>query len=268
MLVDLIEAELERQAAERKPTTRIGAHNAGACARKLWFAVNGYKGEPMQGRAIAIFDIGNRVEDAILEFLESAGVAHIRGTREQDAVELPELGGKVVPDFMFEHGGETIIGEIKSMSDFAFQRAERGEVDEQYLAQVECYMRAFQTRRALLVAYRKETSHICEVLVERDDDRWAKVQANVALARQSAIPDRPYKLQVDCEDCGGSGKTPAKGLPHKACNGTGRLPYGPIIPRFPCGYCAYKGDCWGELAQAFDAKGRPVWRLVGDGEAA
>ncbi len=263
MLVDLIDAAMDKQAAERAPTTRIGAHNVGQCVRKLWYTVHEYPSvDALSGRALRVFDMGNRVEDAILDFLVSADVAHIRGVRDQDAVYVDELGGRVVPDFMFEHEGEQIVGEIKSMSDFAFDRAERGQIDDQYLWQVEVYMRAFDTQRALLIAYRKETSHLAEVLVERSDERWEAIKAAVQTARGDAVPDRPYQLAVDCEDCGGSGKTPAKGLAHKACNGTGRLPYGPIIPRFPCGYCGFRVSCWGELKQTFDPKGRPVWQVV------
>lgn len=268
MLVDAIMDALDKAAAEREQSSRIGAHNVGTCPRKLWYTVHGYKGEPLGGRALAVFDLGNRVEDAIMAFLEQAEVAHIRAARKQDAVYVEELGGRVVPDFLFEVDGETIVGEVKSMSDFAFARAERGEVDEQYLCQVEVYMRAFNTQRGLLVAYRKETSHLAEVLVERDDARWERIKANVAQACADTPPERPYTLAIDCEDCGGSGKTPAKGLAHKACNGTGRIPYGPIIPRFPCGYCQYREECWGALEMVMDPKGRPVWRLTGDGAAA
>lgn len=262
MLVDVIDAAMDKQAAERQQTNKIGAHNVGQCVRKLWYTVHGYPGEALNGRALRVFDLGNRVEDAILEFLVKADVVHIRGTREQDAVYVDEIGGRVVPDFMFEHAGEQLVGEIKSMSDFAFDRAERGYVDDSYLWQMEVYMRAFNTQRALLVAYRKETSHLTEVLVARDDARWEKIKAAVQAARADDPPARPYEAITDCEDCGGSGKTPAKGLPHKACNGTGVVPYGPHIPRFPCGYCAFKDHCWGKLTQAFDPKGRPVWKMV------
>jgi len=263
MLVDQIMSGLERKAADRQPTRRIGAHNVGSCVRKLWYTVHGYPTEALSGRTIALFDLGDRVEDAVMEFIERSGVAHVRGRRDQDKVAVPEIGGgNVVADFFFEHEGEQLVGEIKSMSDFAYARAERGEIDEQYLCQVEVYMRAYNTRRAVIIAYRKETSHICEVVVERDDDRWARIKMNATLACSDDLPPRPYQPAVDCEECGGTGKTPAKGLAHKACDGTGKLPYGPIIPRFPCGYCGFREPCWGELKQTFDVKGRPVWRVV------
>ncbi len=261
MIVEKIEAALAQSAREREDWAKIGASNAGQCARKLWYTVHGYKPEPLQGRALAVFALGDAVEGEVIALLEKSGVAHIRATREQDAILLPEIGGRVVPDFLAEVDGELLIGEVKSMSNFAFARAERGEIDETYLAQVECYMRAFDCRRSVVICYRKETSHLCEVVVERDDQRWAAIQANVALARGPVCPERPYQLQVACESCGGTGRTPAKGLPHKACGGTGREPGGPFIPNFPCGYCGHKASCWGLLEMVVDDD-RPRWGRV------
>jgi CRISPR/Cas system-associated exonuclease Cas4 (RecB family) len=267
MLIEKIESHLAEVAKGREPWTRIGASNAGQCPRKLWYTVHGFTPEPLQPRALRVFDLGDRIEDALISWLQDAGVDHVRCTREQDKVLLPEIGGNVVPDFFFEAGGELLVGEIKSMSGGArarggFARAERGEIDESYLAQVECYMRAFGTARALFLCYCKDTSHLCEVLVERSDDRWEAIKANVALARGDATPDRPYSLTVDCRGCAGTGRTPTGRQAHKACAGTGREPGGPYIPNFPCGYCGFKAECWGRLEMVVSDDGKPKWRLA------
>ena len=54
------------------------------------------------------------------------------------------------------------------------------------------------------------------------------------------------------------GLTPKAGRLHKACGGTGKRDV-PIIPKFPCGYCAFKSSCWGKLTQTIDADGSPAW---------
>lgn len=267
MLVDKILEHVTAKAANRPRSTSIGAYNVGRCRRLLWYHIRPeYETEPMQGRAELVFDLGDRIEDALMRFIAESGVAHVRLAREQDKTFLAEIGGNVWPDFFFEHeiDGKTqlVVGEIKSMADYSFERAEKGDLDESYLAQVECYMRAFDTQYALVLCYRKETSHLHEVIVERDDQRWAKVLMNVALARSETIPDRPYKLQELCEGCKGTGLTPTGRQAHKACGGTGKLAGGPYIPNFPCGYCSHKLNCWGELEMTVNDYGKPRWRLA------
>lgn len=266
MLVDKIMAHLTEVAKNRQPIDKIGAHNAGQCPRKLWYTVHGYTPEPLQARALLVFDLGDRVEDALIRWLEETGVAHVRCTRDQDKTPLPELGGNVVPDFVFESELDgkpaMLVGEIKSMSGYGFARAEQGELDDAYLAQVECYMRAFDAPAALVLCYAKDTSHLHEILVRRSDERWEAVKRNVALARGDALPPAPYDLESACRGCGGSGLTPTGRQAHKACGGTGLEPGGPFIPNFPCGYCGYKSQCWGQLEMDVTRDGKPRWRLA------
>jgi hypothetical protein len=262
MLVEMIETFLTARAAAKETKAQLGAHNAGQCPRKNWYLLHGYTPEPFQARTISVFDLGNRVEDSILEALVEAAAGAVRRSTEDDKRFVEELGGRVVPDAFLTNGDETVIVEVKSMSDFAFDRLERGEIDQSYLDQVEVYLRAFAATKGILLGYRKQTSHIAEKLIYRDDIRWARIKANVRLAQADVCPERPYQLREDCSECGGSGKTPGKGLPHKACGGTGRLPGGPAIPSFPCGYCGFKETCWGKLTTSVDSRGRPVWRTA------
>jgi hypothetical protein len=210
-----------------------------------------------------VFDLGDRVEDAVIEYLIAAGVPLIRTNEARDTVEIAEVGLRVRADAFIEVEGEHLIVEVKSMSNFGFERAERGELDESYLIQGECYMRAYGTQKCIFVCYRKETSHLCEVLTSRDEERWEKIKSNVAVARGDEIPPRPYELDAYCKGCQGTGKTPAKGLPHKACDGTGQIPGGPFLPVFPCGYCPFKVQCWGEL-EFVENDGKPRWRVAED----
>jgi hypothetical protein len=286
MIVDRILQAAALQSAERRPPT-IGAWNCGRCVRQLWYVHHGIKGEPVDARAMLVFDLGNRIEDAVLDWLEHSKIAHIRTNERRDTVEEPETGLRVRADFFFECGlfvemtaleelgvviyvpsqilpprpGEFMVGEVKSMSDYAFQQAQRGIIDEAYLAQIEVYLRAYGVQHALLIAYRKETSHVAEILIARDDARWQRVKANLAAARATACPPRPYELEVACKSCNGTGKTEKRQLPHKACEGTGLESGGPYLPVFPCGYCPYKATCWGELELTF-RENRPRWRIA------
>jgi len=265
VIVDKLIEAAERKGREDRGGGRIYASNVGDCVRKLWYLAHGEKQEPLPARSMMVFDLGNRVEDAIAHWIVEAQIPHVRTSEERDKVFLEELGSNVRSDFFVEpevNDRRVVIPvEVKSMSDFAFERAERGELDEKYLAQAECYMRAYDSEYVLFVLYRKETSHLHEILVPRSDERWVKILSSVAIANGDQCPGRPYLLESACDGCDGTGKTPKRGQPHKACGGTGELPGGPYIKNFPCGYCGFKTACWGPLELAM-LNGRPRWRLA------
>ena len=281
MIVDRILQAAEARARQRgQRPAKLGAWNVGSCVRKLWYMEHGAPAEPLQARALLTFDLGDRVEDAVLHWLQESGHDFIRTNEARDMVYVPELGCRVRADFVFAcdlepvtvdtrldglepppRPGELIVGEVKSMSDFAFERACRGTVDETYLCQMETYMRAYDTRHALLVAYRKATSHVHEVLIPRSEARWAACLEKAAVARGADCPERPYGLDAACRGCGGSGRTEKAGKPHKACGGSGREPGGPYLAVMPCGYCPHKTPCWGPV-ELVERAGKPRWRLA------
>lgn len=223
----------------------------------------------MDGRAQLLFDLGDMIEESLMRWLERAGLPHVRtDSYSRDTIRISIAGTEigVRPDFVFQDGQELIGGEIKSMSDFAFLRFQNGTtanpgLDESYLAQVEVNLRALNLQRWLVVGYRKETSHLHEQLITRNDERWQRINANLAMARSDLLPDRPYKLDAECSGCDGTGKTPT-GREHKSCQGTGQEPGGPFLPTFPCGYCAYKGECWGGRLELVMRRGKPRWRAM------
>lgn len=267
MLVDAIYRAANAEAARRK-LPRIGAHNVGQCVRRLWYIAHQEAGESLDGRALLLFDLGDRIEDSVLHFLALTEIPFIRTERREDTVRLVEHDIGVRSDFCAEIGGEIVGGEIKSMSNFAFARAQRGVLDDAYLAQVECGLRAYGWAAWVVVCYRKETSHLHELWVRPSQARWAAIQDKLATARSDVLPPRPYRLDARCAGCAGGGQTPT-GRAHKHCAGTGLEPGGPFLPTFPCGYCAYMHACWGAVALVM-RKGKPRFRSLdakgGEGE--
>jgi hypothetical protein len=63
----------------------------------------------------------------------------------------------------------TSIGiiEIKSMSDYAFNRALKGEIDHDYLCQAWTYFKGTDFNPVVFLAYRKETSAMVEIVFDR-----------------------------------------------------------------------------------------------------
>lgn len=60
------------------------------------------------------------------------------------------------------------LGEIKTMSNFAFERALNGEIDLAYCCQAWTYTVANNLNPIVFVCVRKETRHICEVIFDRN----------------------------------------------------------------------------------------------------
>jgi hypothetical protein len=275
MLIERLisQAESSRTVRPAKP----GAWNIGRCERMLWAGAHGIlPSDPPSGRQVMTFDLGSRIEDAIMAYLEQSGIGHIRPLGWSDAVRVPWLGTSVRPDALVEldrglewpdelgiatvagidyeqppQPGELVVLEVKSMSDYAYDRACRGIVDDAYVAQCQVYMHALDVRWAVLVAYRKETSHLTEMWIPRDALIIDALKAKAQRAFAEECPARPYALESACPGiaegrCVG-GRTPGRGQPHAECGGTGLMPGGPYIPSYPCGYCDYRTWCWGEL---------------------
>lgn len=296
MIVERMFEGAAAQAAERK-LPRMAAWSVGKCVRQLWFMEHEAVPEPLPPRTMLRFELGNLVEDAVCQRIEDTAIDFLRtNQRHGDNIDVPGLGFRARSDFVFscpedltlngkatlELGdiaiaaydgtppkkGDICGGEIKSMSNYAYADAQRGVLDEAYLAQIECGLRALDVQWWCCIAYRAETSHPCEVWVARNDARWQQVQRSVEIARGPAIPVRPYTLELLCigSKTGAcvNGKTPARGQEHKHCKGTGMEPGGPYIPNWPCNFCGYKAECWsdmGELQISFDADSKPRWRV-------
>src|SRR5262249_56237206 len=71
------------------------------------------------------------------------------------------------PDFLIID--DTIgLGEIKSMSNFAFEWALDGEIDIAYCCQAWTYTVGNNLNPIVFICVRKETRHICEVIFDRN----------------------------------------------------------------------------------------------------
>lgn len=298
MLVERVDAYLSKLAADRPPPSRIGAWNVGRCPRQLWFQTHGTVGEPLEPRSLRTFETGDAVEDRYTAYGSAAGIGLIRTDESRDTVaetlrqfarndadkerisgvrsdfhfQVPDpIGNRPIP-LVTKHAsspsapfapGLVIPCELKSMSDFAYERACRGELDDSYVAQAECYARAYGSDYALFWCVRKETDHHCEVLLARSDERWAWIRQNIALALGKEPPARPYELVSKCAGCEGRGET--KHSPprrHEPCNGSGLNPDGAVLPQWPCGFCSVKAACWEpKKLEIFVRDGKPFWRM-------
>ena len=153
-------------ASRDSPRSYLGMSQIGErCARKLWYAFRGYSSAPLAGRAAMIFDLGNRVEAAVLHWLAAAGYRVEDAQREFSA--HAGLFRGHCDGIIHGVSSRPHILEIKSANERrfkAFQSEGIRAVSPVYYCQAQCYMGYAGLERALFVVMNKNT---CELYAER-----------------------------------------------------------------------------------------------------
>lgn len=170
------------------------------CPAAILMQEAGVKGEPLEARTLRVFDTGHRTEAQIVAALARSGNP-LMGGKHHDAPPTVLTGGDgdfqeecqitvgadpysiTVPghlDGRLTWKGQEFIVDVKSMSDFAFDRLEKGEVDDKYLDQFNLYMRGTNTQWCACIGVRKETSHVTISWVPRDEERLTDIDNRVA----------------------------------------------------------------------------------------
>ena len=173
MLIEQVETMLKEQAKAEVGKARdpFRASSAGHCTRKCAYDMLGVPGEPLTPRRQMVFMQGHLVELQMQDLLKRAlGDKYIDGASLGDNhFEIDGIKISYHIDGAFQHSdGKIGIMECKSMSDYAFDRAVKGEIEETYLCQAWCYEQATDFNPVVFICYRKETSHICEVIFDRN----------------------------------------------------------------------------------------------------
>lgn len=169
---NLLIDRLEEFYRSRATSTRINpfrASAAGYCERRLGYDKLGIEGEPITPRRAAVFRHGHIIDMALKQDL-----AEVLGDSFVNLDKLPynkcEIEGVTIsfmPDGAFQtNSGEIGIVELKTMADYSFDRALKGEIDRAYLCQAWVYHYGTSFNPVVFVAYRKETSHFCEIIFD------------------------------------------------------------------------------------------------------
>jgi len=147
------------------------ASSAGYCERRLGYDQIGVKGVPLTPRRLSVFRHGTHLDKGLkIDFKAALGDRFLN---------LDELGANncqingvnvsFTPDGAFQsEDGQIGIVEIKTMSDYAFDRALKGEIDRTYLCQAWVYAVGTSFNPVVFICYRKETSHMVEVIFDRN----------------------------------------------------------------------------------------------------
>ena len=176
MLIEHLETLYRKEAETRNqlPHNPFRASRAGHCIRARALDKLGVKGEPLQPRRIAVFKHGDIIHDALTRDIQKA--LGWRFISERDLTAKHRLFAVIEgvevefhPDGAFQNEEQIGIVELKSMADFSFDKAREGEIDYDYLCQAWCYAEFTNFNPVVFIAYRKETSHMVEIVFDRHE---------------------------------------------------------------------------------------------------
>jgi len=160
---DKLALELYEAAARRNDKQRryLGFSEIGdPCSRKLWYRFRGYTAAPLDGRVIMIFNLGNLVEDYLVELFAAAGYP-ITGRQRR----FEYFGGLFAGHWDGQIEGvanRPYVWDAKTCNDKSFNefKAKGIKKEPRYYAQAQMYMHASGLDRAIFSFYNKNTSAV------------------------------------------------------------------------------------------------------------
>lgn len=168
----------------------------GKCPRQNAYKFHGVepKGKELDGRARMIFFQGDMVECALIGLIRLSGVPLLATGLQQDEIKFQINGATITghPDGYFWHEDELYLLEVKSMSSYSFERFEKGDISEDYIAQTNAYMNKRKSvRKCCLVAMNKDNGILAEKIIERDEGVVSDVRNNLLSVLHSTLEKLP-----------------------------------------------------------------------------
>lgn len=215
MIIESLETQYLADAmrASQKTRSPFRASALGYCTRKLAYQHLGVQGEALRPRRWAVLRHGTFTHEAL-----TADLVLALGPRYLSPADLGDLkceieGQEITfhPDGAFQaEDGRIGIVEIKTMADYSFRRACEGEIDREYLCQAWVYHAGTSFNPVVFLAYRKETSHMVEIVFDSECAEKVVTQRlggdAVEMAREEPIMisevRSPFDPSVEAEVCG------------------------------------------------------------------
>jgi hypothetical protein len=204
-LVDAIDSKLEASNGTFwKQSESFAPSNTNPCPRFAIYRMKGYQQTTeILGQTRRIFDMGNRIEDAVGQMFTDLGIL----TDSQVPIEITDpVPIKGYIDFIIDWNGPKIV-ECKSINEagFAFRSAYHKPKDEHF-RQIQFYLHALDFEEGFLFYYSKNNSAILPLLVKRDDKfietTFAKYKKIYDAFKEGKLPVRPYKkTSQNCSRC-------------------------------------------------------------------
>ena len=163
--LDLINESYEKTNRSR---TRLGLSQAGnKCLRFLWYCHNGYIGDSPDGRVLRLFQLGNIIEDQVIDDLKKAGF-NVHGHQKPVKIEYNgiTLTGSIdgIVEGLIEAPKTKHLFECKSASKKKYEELiKKGSYEKfnpVYYWQVQFYMIGLGLKRAAVFVYCKDDSRL------------------------------------------------------------------------------------------------------------
>lgn len=193
MIIEHVENYLTAEALRdnKKKRNPFRGSAAGHCERALGYLKLGINGRPLRPRRFMVLLHGTGLHAQLTKLFAKA--LGDRFVPERKLVARKKLftvieGQKIDyhPDGAVQlEDGRLALVEFKGLSDYGFEKATRGEVDREYLCQAWVYFIGTDFDVIIFVIYRKETSHMVEIVFDR--------QATETVVTQRMGAD-PYEL--------------------------------------------------------------------------
>ena len=199
MLRELIdEVYLSKQREKEK--THFYVTDAGKCPRAVYFSLKGAPKEPLDARALRIFEHGDHTHMRLASALFSLGIVC--------AVEVAIPPNETIhgrADAIVRIDGETYVVEFKSINRYAFENKLSAPQPE-HMAQIQLYMHFFKIPKGILIYESKDTQDIKEFVVDCDRNLIRKVLGEFdriqGFMGRGVIPPKPKDIEPwRCEYC-------------------------------------------------------------------
>lgn len=220
---------------ERQPTLRMSS--VGKPLKQLWYELNGYKAEEINGQAYLKFLYGDLIESLILVLAEASG--H----------KVERLQEEISVDGVLGHIDAVIDGvliDVKSASPYSYMKFENGTLFDSdvfgYQGQLCGYAKALNLPAAW-IAINKVSGEICVLKLPQESIDEYDIRSRIELVRSTCSSEKPPERCYSDEPFQKSGNR--------------KLGVG-------CSYCGWKTDCWkdsnnGEGLRKYIYSTGPVW---------
>ena len=195
--------QLEVDGQQRRQ--HLGMSVVGGDPRKLWLEFRWSFPLFENGRILRLFDLGNRIEDQVVDRLKKVDTIKVSATdKEGNQYRCSFLGGHmggsvdgVVKQADPENPEEVMVLEVKSANNNRFRELQQGgsyeDWSNDYSVQIQCYMAAFDLKRALIIVYNKNDSDIYTEIVEaRDGVLEEMIEKAKLIIQADSPPPSPY----------------------------------------------------------------------------
>lgn len=202
-MIEAIDEVMMEDTIKWKQSDTFAPSSSNQCARYAVYRFRGYNQKvSFSGKTKRIFDLGNRVEDAVGDFFKKLGIL----TQEQVEVNSDRPPIKGYMDFEIDWDGLKPV-ECKSINDrgFLYRKTYHKPTDDHY-RQLQSYLGVKDYESGFLFYYNKNDSDILPLLIKRDDKflekLFKKYDKIYEVHLAGNLPERPYKkTSANCKKC-------------------------------------------------------------------